>query len=51
MRELAREGRFRAMEIGEADWQDVDTPQALRHAETVFYSHIPYDIAAEPLAA
>jgi choline kinase len=51
MRELAREDRFRAMEIGEADWQDVDTPEALRHAETAFYPHLPYDIAAELLAA
>jgi 1L-myo-inositol 1-phosphate cytidylyltransferase len=51
MRELAREGRFRAMEIGEADWQDVDTPEALRHAEAAFYPHLPYYPVAEPLAA
>jgi 1L-myo-inositol 1-phosphate cytidylyltransferase len=36
MRQLAAERRLRALEIGEAHWQDVDTPQALAHAEGVF---------------
>jgi choline kinase len=36
MRRLARERKLRAMEIGDADWQDVDTPEALVHAERVF---------------
>jgi|SRR5271165_1425209 len=36
MRQLARERNLRALEIGEAQWQDVDTPQALAHAEVVF---------------
>ena len=51
MRILARDGLFRAVEIGEADWQDVDTPEALRHAETVFHPHIPNYGPAETLAA
>ena len=44
MRQLAREGSLRALDIGEAQWQDVDTPEALAHAESVFdpsFSHIP----------
>jgi len=37
MRELARERKLRALEIGEASWQDVDTPAALAHAKSIFY--------------
>ena len=33
MRRLAVKRRLRALEIGEAHWQDVDTPEALAHAE------------------
>jgi 1L-myo-inositol 1-phosphate cytidylyltransferase len=36
MRELARERKLRALEIGEASWQDVDTPAALAHAKSIF---------------
>jgi choline kinase len=36
MRQLARERRLRALEIGKANWQDIDTPAALAHAEDVF---------------
>ncbi len=36
MRHLAREQKLRALEIGDAHWQDVDTPGALAHAETIF---------------
>jgi choline kinase len=36
MRRLAAQRRFRALEIGDADWQDIDTPQALAHAEHLF---------------
>ena len=36
MRQLARERNLRALEIGEAQWQDVDTPEALAYAENVF---------------
>jgi choline kinase len=36
MRQLARERSLRALEIGEGLWHDVDTPEALAHAESVF---------------
>jgi choline kinase len=36
MRRLGEAGRFRAFEIGDALWQDVDTPEALAHAERLF---------------
>ena len=36
MRQLARERRLRALDVGEADWQDLDTPEALSHAERTF---------------
>jgi 1L-myo-inositol 1-phosphate cytidylyltransferase len=36
MRQLARERSLRALEIGEGRWHDVDTPEALAHAENVF---------------
>jgi choline kinase len=36
MRRLAAQRRFRAFEIDDADWQDVDTPEALAYAEHVF---------------
>ena len=36
MRQLAKEGRLRAMEIGEGQWQDLDTPESLAHAQSVF---------------
>jgi choline kinase len=36
MRVLEREGRLRAFDIEDAAWQDVDTPEALAYAESVF---------------
>jgi 1L-myo-inositol 1-phosphate cytidylyltransferase len=36
MRQLAREGSLRALEIGEGRWHDLDTPEALAHADNVF---------------
>ena len=36
MRKLARQGRFRAFDIGTAHWQDVDTPETLAYAESIF---------------
>jgi 1L-myo-inositol 1-phosphate cytidylyltransferase len=38
MRQLIAEARLRALEIGEGRWQDLDTPEALAHAEAVFDS-------------
>jgi|SRR5215831_16746330 len=36
MRKLGQTGRLRAFEIGDAAWQDVDTPEALAYTEIVF---------------
>src|SRR5215813_2067848 len=36
MRQLIAARRLRALEIGEGQWQDLDTPEALAHAEGVF---------------
>jgi 1L-myo-inositol 1-phosphate cytidylyltransferase len=36
MRILARDGKLRAFDIGDAAWQDVDTPEALAYAESIF---------------
>jgi 1L-myo-inositol 1-phosphate cytidylyltransferase len=36
MRRLAARQRFRAFDIGDAEWQDVDTPEALTYAEACF---------------
>jgi choline kinase len=33
---LGRSGRLRAFDIGDAFWQDVDTPEALTYAESIF---------------
>jgi choline kinase len=36
MRQLGREQKLRAFDIGDAHWQDVDTPEALSYAENIF---------------
>jgi choline kinase len=51
MRQLARERRLRAMEIGLAQWQDVDTPDALAHAEDVFGGGVSEKDISENLAS
>ena len=39
MRQLAQDRCLRALDIGEAGWQDLDTPEALAHAESNFAAH------------
>ena len=47
MRQLARDRCLRALEIGAAGWQDLDTPEALAHAESTFGTHtIPAALAS-----
>lgn len=50
MRQLARERRLRALEIGGAQWEDVDTPEALAHAESTFKGHLLHKPLGETLA-
>jgi len=39
MRRLASQKRLRALEIGEAEWDDLDTPEALAHAEAEAFDY------------
>ena len=47
MRKLAQDGKFRAFDIGDGHWQDVDSPHALAHAEKIFDQEFPGNRAAE----
>jgi len=47
MRQLAREQKLRAFDIGDAHWQDVDSPEALAHAESIFDVDFPENPFAE----
>jgi choline kinase len=51
MRQLARERSLRALEIGEAHWQDVDTPEALAHAESMYKGYLMHEPLVETLAS
>jgi len=46
MRKLAHDGKLRAFDIGDGHWQDVDSPQALAHAEEIF----DRDFCGNPMA-
>lgn len=49
MRKLAQDGKLRAFDIGDGHWQDVDSPQALAHAEEIFDQDFCGNPAAESL--
>src|SRR5580704_10238447 len=51
MRQLAQERKLRALEIGEAQWQDVDTPEALAYAKSIFDGHFCQEPITETLAS
>jgi 1L-myo-inositol 1-phosphate cytidylyltransferase len=50
MRQLVRERRLRGWEIGEAQWQDLDTPEALAHAEGVLAAYLHHEATLESVA-
>jgi choline kinase len=50
MRQLAREWKLRAFDIGDAHWQDVDTPEAFAHADNIFDQHFAANSIAESFA-
>ena len=50
MRNLAQAWKFRAFEIGDGHWQDIDSPQALAHAEETFDQEFCANPAGETVA-
>jgi choline kinase len=50
VRQLIAERRLRALEIGEGRWQDLDTPEALAHAESVFDPYLHQERSHESVA-
>jgi 1L-myo-inositol 1-phosphate cytidylyltransferase len=50
MRQLANERCLRALEIGDAQWQDLDTPEALAYAEDVFDGYVRHEQMVESVA-
>src|ERR1700723_1800283 len=46
MRQLGRRQKLRAFDIGDAHWQDIDTPEALAYAENIF----DMDFCGNPVA-
>ena len=49
MRQLARERKLRAWQIGDGQWHDLDTPEALDHAQLVFAQPISRELLAGSL--
>jgi choline kinase len=49
MRQLAREQKLKAFDIGDAHWQDVDSPEALAHAKEIFDLDFPDNPLADRL--
>jgi len=50
MRQLIAEGRLRALDIGQRQWQDLDTPEALAHAEGVLRGYFRPEPILESVA-
>ena len=49
MRKLAQDRKLKAFDIGDGHWQDVDSPQALAHAEEIFDRDFCGNLAVESL--